>query len=306
MFHKILVPLDGSLVAENAIEIACTLARAAHGGVILLRVPTAAVLFVPMAGTTGVLWPDQSLVYSRQEARKYLAALEKTWASPDVSVRTLLHEGDVASVIVDTAAAEGVDLICMSTHGHSGFTRWMLGSTTEKILRAAQCPTLVLRSRQPPRRILVTLDGSPLAETAVAPALALARCLSAEVTLLRVVDDLHGVSRAELAPLEHLEKGSERRAAEGAALLDQAGAYLAAVEAREAVEGLTIHRHVEEGSPADVILNYAAAHASDLIAIATHGRTGLRRWVYGSITEKVLRTAHCSMLIVRPAARDLR
>lgn len=308
MFHKVIVPLDGSSIAEAAIEPAVAAVRRAHGAVVFLRVPVADRILVPLAGTHGVLWPDQALAFSRQEARHYLADMHQRWSRLDreaVVIRTRLAEGDVASVIVDTALDEGADLISMSPHGYSGLTHWMLGSATEKVLSAAPCPVLVQRGGQPVRRMLISLDGSPLAEQALPPGLDLAEAMGAAVTLFRVVDQGVPADRGGLAELERIEKGLGRPVPSGADLRDEAEAYLRHQAAQAARPGLVIDRAVSVGRAAESLLAHVAANAIDLIAMATHGHTGLRRWIYGSVTEKVLEAAHCSMLIVRPAAHDL-
>jgi nucleotide-binding universal stress UspA family protein len=194
-------------------------------------------------------------------------------------VRLETREGDVGSAIIDLAAAESAGLIVMSTHGYSGLTRWVLGSITEKVLRASSCPVLVIRSTMPLARILVTLDGSQLAEAALGPAAEMARCLDAQVTLLRVVD-FDDASYEEAK--EYLRQVAER--------LGQQVALGPAI--------------VMFGPAPQSILEVIQTHQIDMVAMATHGRGGLRRWVYGSVTEKILRTARRAMLIVRPSAQQ--
>lgn len=185
----------------------------------------------------------------------------------------------------------------MSSHGHSGLERWALGSVTERILRQAPCPVFVVRNTRPIHRILIPLDGSKLAEQVLAPALEVAGLLDAKVTLLRVeqpaVPDEFAVIQ-----LEQLERGL------GVGLLHGAEAraenYLELVHFRYRGANLPMETVVLVGQPAPVILDYAAQHNVDVIAMATHGRSGLRRWVYGSVTEKVLRATSRSLLIVRP------
>lgn len=290
MFRKVLVPLDGSALAETALRAAAALARHAHGEVLCVRVPEAAQIFVPQAGTTGVLWPDQAFRLSARQAQDYLAALGASWspcAEDGWSLRTRVVEGDPPSALVDLAAAEDVDLICMSTHGYSGLTRWVLGSTTHKVLSAAPCPVLVTRGTASLQRLVVTLDGSSLAEQALQPGLDLVESLNGQLTLLRVVDERYHAAEPGADP---------HRAAED---------YLGRLTAAIARPGLAVDTAVADGPAADAILEYLAAHNSDAVAIATHGRTGLGRWVFGSVAEKVLGQARCAMLIVRPGARQL-
>jgi len=188
------------------------------------------------------------------------------------------------------------DLIVMSSHGYSGVTRWMLGSVAEKVLRKAPCPVLVIRSSRPIWRVLVPLDGSPLAEAALQPALAVAAGLGAEVTLLRAI----GAPEAEvLKQLDKVEKGLSQRVLED--MSAAAKTYLREVSDRHRRAGAEIKTAVVDGSAAAGILDYAEARDMDLIAMSTHGRTGLQRWIYGSVTEKVLHGAQHSMLVVRPS-----
>jgi len=204
-----------------------------------------------------------------------------------------VREGSVAEIIVDSAAAGKVDLIVMSSHGYSGLTRWVLGSVAEKVLRGAPCPVLVIRSPRPVRRILIPLDGSALSEQALTPGLSLAAGLGAEVTLLRAIPR---VDVKEIEQLDQAERGLGRRLEEE--LREDAGQYLRNLAAARPEMG--IKTAVVNEPAADSILDYAEKHATDVIAMSTHGRTGLGRWVYGSVTEKVLRGAHHSMLVVRP------
>jgi nucleotide-binding universal stress UspA family protein len=301
VFHKILVPLDGSELAERALEPALALAQAAGSEIILLNVPVLERMLVPAPAGYGLLLPEQSVELSRIEAYNYLQNVRQSWTHPDIKVTVKVIEGDEAGVIVDTAGDEDVDLIVMSTHGRTGLTRWVLGSITERVLHSAPCPVLVIRSADPLTRILITLDGSELAEKAIEPGLDLARCLGSQVTLLRVVPDLN-FDTADAKYLDEVEEGLGRRLQEEAELDGEA--YLGSVAGRHTGR-VPSRTSLWIGSPAQSILDYTELHDINLIVMATHGRTGLGRWVYGSVTEKVLRSAHCSMLVVRPRPDEL-
>jgi nucleotide-binding universal stress UspA family protein len=248
--------------------------------------------------------PEDSLQESQQELIDYLQTVAQNYAFPDVALRTEVISGDEASVIVDTAASENVDLIVMSTHGYSGLTRWMLGSITEKVLRAAPCPVLVVRSLDPISRILITLDGSELAEYSIEPGLEIARRLDGEVTLLRVE---HAPAPS---PLRFEQQKMTREALRDEdkvqkKIYDFAKIYLARMVESHRQSGQHIETAVSFETPAVGILDYAELNQTDLIVMSTHGRTGLAHWVYGSVTEKVLRGAECAMLIIRPPADEL-
>ena len=229
------------------------------------------------------------------ESHTYLESVQSSQARRSFSVSTAVLDGDPASAILDMAEQKMADIIVMSSHGYSGLTRWLLGSVAEKVLRGAACPVLVVRSPQAIRRVLIPLDGSDLSSHVLAPAIAAAQGLGASVTLLRVVPELHEQERYEL---DQLEPGLGRRLVEE--LQEDAKSYLRRVAETHQRPGQMIEHEVRTGPAAGAILRYAAQHPIDLIAMATHGRTGLGRWVYGSVTEKVLRAGSYSMLVVRP------
>jgi nucleotide-binding universal stress UspA family protein len=299
VFNKILVPLDGSELAERALEPALTLAHHVEGEVTLLRVPLADQIFIPDAAVLagyGVMWPDQALEESRKASRAYLGQLQHTRATPRVTLHTQLREGDVAEAILDTAAQTSADLIALSSHGYSGLRRWMLGSVAERVLHQAICPVLVVRSPKPVQHILIPLDGSALAEKILPAALETALGLKSQITLLRAIP---AVPPADVDHLEQIEPGLGKRLEED--LHDEAQRYLQEVAEAHHQPSLTLNTAVVHEPAAEAILQYADAHQTDLIAMSTHGRTGLQRWVYGSVTEKVLHGASCcSMLVVRP------
>jgi nucleotide-binding universal stress UspA family protein len=296
MFKTILVPLDGSILAEQALAPAAELARRTAANVILVRAPNMEPAYATAEGAYGLIYPEQSVGQASAEARDYLKSIQTRRSARGESVRTVVAEGDAAGAIVDVASQAQADIIVMSSHGYTGLTRWLLGSVAEKVLRAAGCPVLVVRSQRAIQRVLITLDGSELSGQALAPAFETAAALGASVTLLRVVPELH---TEELHGLDQFETGL------GQEIRDDAECYLRNVlEAFDGL-GLQINPEVRSGPAANAILEYAENHAIDLIAMATHGRTGLRRWVYGSVTEKVLRAADYSMLVVRPRADAL-
>lgn len=299
MFDKILLPLDGSSLAERALPTAAKLARENEATLILLRCVSPERMLIPDAHAMGgysPLWPTQSLRFARKEALDYLSRVRKTEIPNNIALRTEVMEVEPADGIVDIAKAEEVKLIILSSHGYSGATRWILGSVAERVLHAAPCPVLIVRSSKPIKHILIALDGSPLSETVIEPAFALAAAVQCKVTLLRAVEQF---SKERYQNLEGLEPELGQRLIDDIQTTSED--YLSRIaKAHEKtvpeIRTIVIHDH-----PAEAILDYGPAHEVDLIAMSTHGRTGLRRWLYGSVTEKVLRVANCcSMLIVRP------
>jgi len=159
----------------------------------------------------------------------------------------------------------------------------------------APCPVLVIQSEKELRNVLITLDGSQLAEAALTPGLALAARLNAKVTLLQAVP---AANSYEVLRLDAIDPGSGQHWQ--ATLLQEAQSYLKKVAAAHAQAGLQITSAVTHTPAANGILSYAEAHDMDMVVMSTHGWTGLRRWIYGSVAEKVLRSGCCTALVIRP------
>lgn len=297
MFKNILVPLDGSALSERALAPALTIGEQDGGQVTLMRTPVVEVALVPTVeflGNYSLRGLDQAVEKARQDARDYLGNLERVHARPNLRLRTEIVEGDPAEAILSVAASKNIDLIVMSTHGYSGITRWIMGSVTERILTNAPCPVLVIRSETPLQRMLIPLDGSPLSEKALEPALDVATAFNAAVTLFRAVKEVPSQHVEELEDVEH---GLGLRVQDE--LTEESLNYLHAVAAAHPRPGA--HTAVRSGPAPSAILSYAEVHGIDVVAMATHGRTGAQRWVYGSVTEKVLHNSSgFAMLIVRP------
>lgn len=296
MFNKILVPLDGSELAERALAPAFKLGAQAEDQVLLLRAVIPLVPEVYIEGGYKMPWLDQALELRHREALDYLETIQKSRSLTQPRVRVKAVDGEVAEVLLDTAAAEQVGLIVISSHGYAGITRWMLGSVAEKILHGAKCPVLVIRSPQPIRHMLIPLDGSELSEMALAPGLAVAAGLGCDVTLLRAVKR---VATSEIDQLDQYERGLGRRLVED--IHNEAEDYLSHLATNYRSSEIRIKTIVVHEPAADSILQYVERHGIDMIAMSTHGRTGLQRWVAsrGSVTEKVIRGGQHSMLVVR-------
>jgi nucleotide-binding universal stress UspA family protein len=296
MLNKILVPLDGSELAQRSLDPALSIARGSGGKVILLNVPIYRMVLVPGTAGLGQVLPDDSLdLVSRDQTLAYLERIKEARQEPDLAIKTVVMEGDVAGNIVDLAANEGVDLIVMTTHGYSGFTHWMMGSITERVLRHAPCPVLVIRCEDKPAQVAITLDGSLLAEEALGPGLELARLFGAQVTLFRVEDESE-LGRIEKGMLDMASPGLSWEVVKGTSALH----YLENIASAHRFRALPIEIVVAEGPPARAILEFIEENQVDLLVMATHGRTGIRRWVYGSVTEKCLHNTACAILVVRP------
>jgi nucleotide-binding universal stress UspA family protein len=303
MFRKILIPLDGSVVAEQALPLALSVARRAEAGLEVVHV------HVPLAPLYTEPRPNMETpldTRARRQARAYLeGAARRVRARVKVAVNTTFLEGVVAETLQAHAAAAGVDLIVMTTHGRGPLNRLWLGSVADELLRKSSIPLLLIRPRQAEvdlasdpvlRRVLIPLDGSPLAERVLEPALDLGGLMGAEYTLLRVVQPVLYAAPA----LGGLDPGwADTGLTEE--LQAQAREYLDGVAKRLRERSLSAHPVVTfDPSPAGAVLEEAQARGSDLIALATHGRGGLRRAVLGSVADKVIRGSTSAVLVYHP------
>lgn len=295
MFSRILVPLDGSELAERAMPIAIRLAAEAEGEVLMVRALVPERVLIPDAlSGYGLLWPDRPQEDAQREARASMLRLRES-APKGVRTRFQLIDGGAAESILEAAVDDKADLIVMSSHGYSGVTRLVLGSVAEKVLHAAPCPVLVLRGKLDLTRILVPLDGSALAERALRSTLDFAETVGASVTLLRAIQP---VPLTDLETLNQAERGLGQRYTEE--LIREAQDYLDFTARTNARPHVEMHTVVTPEAPADAILRYTDVHDIDLIAMSTHGRTGVSRLIYGSVTDRVLNGSHHSMLVFRP------
>lgn len=209
------------------------------------------------------------------------------------------REGDgVAEVILDYADEVGADLIVMGTHGRTGIERAMLGSVTEKVVRRSPSPVLTV----PPgteagaiERILVPIDFSEHARLALAHAAALAAEFGAHLDALHVVYDVTVPSAYGLEPLGVV----------GPEVLDRSREALAELVAEVVAPGTRWEAHTEIGYAASAIASFAERRGADLIVMTTHGWTGLKHFLLGSVTEKVVRHASCLVFRVHSFGRSL-
>jgi nucleotide-binding universal stress UspA family protein len=305
MFKKMLVPLDGSKLAASALPTALFMAKATDGLILLLRVPVYQKTRLPEKVTAvyNRLRPPEEKQWVQQRVERYLKSVRQLALGQEINFEALVVDGDPASVIVDTAESEEIDLIIMSTHGRGGLARWWLGSVTEKVLRATNRPILIVRSEALPTRTLVTLDGSAAAEEALAPAQTMARLFGTPLTLLRVLEPLEADEEDEAdsetnLPAAEIAELSDRVMQ---ARREEAATYLADMKTGLAVtEEMVVETAVVEGPPAPTILNFIEENQIDLIVMSSHGQSAAARWAYGSVTEKVIHAAEQSVLVVRP------
>jgi nucleotide-binding universal stress UspA family protein len=289
MIQTILVPLDGSALAESILPAVQQIARLSGATLRLIHVAE------PVRGR-----PADAA--SREQAvRQYLASVAQRLTGEGLTVTTDMLAGDPAESIIQ--AGQSVELIAMGTHGRSGIGRWVYGSVADKVLRGATVPVLLVRARaegpvagEAPAAIVVPLDGSDLAEHALPLAALLSRAGGVTLTLVQSVywselgvaggfpDGYGTLMSAEIA-IEAAEEGAH--------------AYLDEVVAKLSAQGATVQPIISHAPAADAILDAVETSHAGLIVMTTHGRGGLGRFVYGSVADRVLRAATVPVLLVR-------
>jgi nucleotide-binding universal stress UspA family protein len=308
--RSILVPLDGSPFSEHALPAAVGVARRTGATLELVRVhepvmpvvpgQLAAVPVTPVASASAF---DPRLEENHRRAdESYLqSTAARITVESGLNARITLLDGLPGEALAARVTERGADLIVMTTHGRSGLSRLWLGSVAEGLVRHVTVPVLLVKpgERKPDasarafRRVLIPLDGSPLSESIMEPAIEVA---GAEVkySIVRVSEPVGSPSVAGFGAAAVAREEAEQ-------MEHQINAYLDSVAERLRARGLDVERrpllHVHAAS---AILHAAAEIGADLIAMATHGRGGLRRLLLGSVADKVLRGADTIVLLYRP------
>jgi nucleotide-binding universal stress UspA family protein len=319
MFRNILVPLDGSPRAELALPVAARLAQASGGTVVLLQVFNPPEEYVSYVTLQPIITP-LILATKLEEARHYLNNLTHSGDLASVHTETEVMQGEVAANILSLTDARHINLIVMSSHGYTGMTRWVMGSVAEKVARYAPVPVLIVRKGKPllaathahdggSLRALVPLDGSARSETAIAPAAHLIAALAAPgrgalyLTQVVIMPGIQTVSRSEQESILHeakenlsatVEEIREGLVADYGADLQLSITWSVTIDDDIAAGIVRVAENGEDAEGAGVF------GGCDVIAMATHGYSGLQRWALGSITERVLHATRLPLLIVRP------
>jgi nucleotide-binding universal stress UspA family protein len=294
MYRSILVPLDRSPLSEQALPLALAIARRAEARLDLVVIHAHYDLedthacWAPFDRPVDAEWMRREQDYLDATAKRLASTSPVPGTTALLAGSNLLAEF-VADGILERAQACGTDLIVTATRARGFLDRLGYGSVADQLVRRASVPVLVL----PPREaaptlspeptlddVLIPLDGSPLAEQVLGPALGLAGLMGSRCGLLRVAAGLPEVAKAE--------------------------EYLNGVAARLEGRGLTARTHVLVARhAAEAILEEAAARPGSLIALATHGRGGLTRLLLGSVANKLVRAAASPLLIYRPTGKGL-
>lgn len=313
--RRILCATDLSEASEPAWREAQRVAGLFGAEVVLLHVVPP--MPIPLEGYFPPQMYQEMVDTATQEAQATLEALLGGMAHPAAKARSRVEEGPAAQRILDVAGQESADLIVVGTHGRTGFGRLVLGSIADRVVRAAHCPVLTVRPRPAGipvpapaggYRVLYATDFSPAARAAWRWAVALAEAAGGEVDLLHITAqpvpdrhltpeligrmakllEEHGQAEAERF-LQHWEQ-TRRPAAGGPAPLDRD----------------RIQVHIASGVVAEQIVHWAQSRSASVIVMATHGWSGLLRWMLGSVAHQILQTAPCPLLTIGPEGGEER
>ncbi|MCS7255077.1 MAG: universal stress protein [Thermomicrobium sp.] len=300
MIRTVLAAHDGSTVADTVLPAAALMARLFSAPVVVVRVlETMRPFYDPTRGEVVWLAADEPRLEIPAEA--LLADQLDALARSDVTPRAVVRLGTAVEELLAEVQQWPDPLLVVASHGRGGLGRAVLGSVTDRVVRAGVCPVLVVRASGAPferlTHILVPLDGSPAAERALPYAVVLARKAGACLTLVRVAE-----THREL-----LVEFRGRRLAAGVAermagLEREASAYLEAVRA-QLPSAISVRTLTVSGDPKRQLVTVVERERPDLVVLTTHGHGGVQRWLIGSVTERLLTTTRVPLLVV-PASRE--
>ena len=294
MFRKILVPLDGSDEAEAILPYVSHIASGMDLEVTLLSVMD--------RGAMEMSETYFSRLYERaeQEAKGRLHNAAHQLQQEGVRTEELVVSGRADSEITEAADRLGCNLIAMSTHGRSLLGRGILGSVADRIVHTARIPVLTITpdkvrayhgSDTLVTKLVVPLDGSALAETVLPHVREMASRLEYKVVLIRVVRPLHYFWVGEHPP--EIDE-------ENAQMENEARAYMETAAEKLSQDGIDVEWRVLVGHPTTIVLEQVRDIHHSIVALTTHGRSGFRRWLIGSLAESLVRSGGDPVLIVPP------
>ncbi len=227
-------------------------------------------------------------------------------AANQIRLQSVVLAGNPAGRIVQYARNNSIDLIVMSTHGRTGIKPWALGSVADKVARASPVPVLLVRGKERPHGIqkrpnpakaVVPLDGSEESEASIPWVTEMALKLKMQVSLLQVIEVGYRIAPSGygwVVLAQDQLQSDEAKAKE----------YLESVRSRLTKDGVAVENVlVKQGDPAEEITGFAAETGGDLIAMSTHGRSGIGRWALGGVASKVLNGSNVPVLLVRAKKR---
>jgi nucleotide-binding universal stress UspA family protein len=299
MYTRILIPLDGSKTAEKVLPYARFLAGA-------LKLPVELLGVIDIAEVAAHVAPEKARYLDTiiedgvRSSEGYLKRVAGTITG--ATVKCTVEKGRAEQAIIEKAATDKGTLITMATHGRSGINRWLVGSVAEKVLRGTTNPLLLVRAADDVKMeeaatlksVVVPLDGSELAESVLPAVAELAKILKLEVVLFRTYRIPYNAYAGDegyyAVNYDDLLTGMREEA------VDYLEKKTAAVK-KMGVDKLS--SLAKEGFAADEIISLARKTPDNLIAMCTHGRSGVKRWVLGSVTETVVRHSADPVLVIR-------
>jgi len=302
MFEHVLVPLDGSPLAESVLPHALEMARTFGAKTTLLQVVEQESAAPASCAVDPLDWHLR-----KAEAEAYLHKVVQRIGEPDLGLACECVEGQAAERIIDFAHRHGVDLIALCSHGRSGLSGWNVSSVVQKIILRAHVSTLLVRAYygsptfQRPlryRRMVVTLDCSQRAECVLPLATQIARFHEAELLLTHVVrrPEMPRRSPPEALDLELAERVVERNRQDATQYLDHLQARLSSDL------GETQHRLLVHENAAAALHDLVEAEEAELVVMSAHGHSGCNRWPYGSVAVSFIVYGHTPLLIVQDLA----
>ena len=309
MFDTILVPLDGSQLADCVLPHVVAIARPFDAEITLLRM-----LEKNHAGTSAQLFDLLNWQINKTRAALYLEKIQERLQKSNIRVQTEVLEGLVAEGITEYAQNQGMKLIILSSHGRNGLTQWGISSITQKIILSAQTSLLIVRAHQygghsdelseapAYRHILVPLDGSQRAENVLPIITQLANFHKSQIHLVQVVQTPE--MARQMPPVREDIELSNRVVERNR---EEAERYLEQLKSRSYLEGITIQTHLITSDNAAVALHQLAEQEHiDLVALSAHGYSGNHQWPYGSMVNNFIMYGKVSLLIVQdlPAKQE--
>lgn len=299
MYSRILIPLDGSKTAEKVLPYARSLVGKFKVPVELLAVVDIGEIAMHMASEKA-RFLDTMIEDATRQSTSYLQGIAGTF--PGTTVTCSVEKGKAEECIIEKGATDKAMLITMATHGRSGLNRFLLGSVAEKVLRGAVNPLLLIRATEGAgtegaatiNSLIVPLDGSALAENVLPMAVEMAKQLDLEIELFRAYQIPYNVYAGD----EGFYAGNFDELLAG--VRDEATEYLDKKAAELKKLGVTKVSCVsKEGFAGDEIISLGRKTPDNVIAMSSHGRSGVKRWVLGSVAETVVRHSGDPVLIVR-------
>lgn len=295
MYERILVPLDGSDAAEVVLPYVAEIGAKSGATITLVTVSES------QRSDLDHLYRS----YLEQVAERVKVSLRSRSGEEANRLFTRVLLGVPADEILRYADESDADLVVIASRGSERRSTWLLGSVAAKVLRISDKPALLIRApvdasgavpAQIIKKILVPLDGSAVGEAAVPHAAALAKTLGAGIVLYNALEPVptwaYSAGTGVHIPQVYFEGAR-----------DSSLAYLEGLRDRLTAEGLTASVEVQDGRAADLIIEYAESRNIDLIAMSTHGRSGVGRWVFGSVTDKVLHSGDTPVLVIQSAGK---